>query len=77
MNDPRIVIEPKTWNGWNLEYSVSHDGQSDYRAEKDGCRVFAPCLRTLTDRISEAEDRTVRLARPIAILFVRAYGEKG
>jgi len=77
MTTPKIVIEPKCWNGWELEYSSSHDGQSDYRAEKDGCRVFAPTLREMLDRIVTAEDRTVRLARPIAIRFMREYAVKG
>lgn len=77
MTTPRIVIEPQIWNGWELEYASSHDGQSDYRAEKDGCRVFAPTLHDMIERISEAEDQTVRLSRPICIRFKREYSEKG
>lgn len=75
--EPKIVISPSKYKGWDLEYSKSHDGESDYRAEKDKIFLYASSLQDLLAKIARADEITVRFKTPIPALYLDEYSNKG
>lgn len=76
-NEPKVVITPSIYKGWALEFSPSHDGSADYRAEKDKICVYAPSLPELLTKIAKADEVTVRFKTPIPALYLDQYASKG
>ncbi len=71
---PRIVIEPKLYRGWELKHQPSHDGKSDCQASQEGRWVAAATLPELLKKIGESERVTVRFTRPMRCLYRDRYG---
>ena len=74
---PRIVIEPREWRGWELKHQPSHDGKSDYQASQEGRWVAAATLPELLKKIGESERVTVQFTKPLRCLYRDRYGRSG
>lgn len=76
MSEYKLVIEPKTYKGWELKWLSSHDGESDYRAEKGVHHVFAPDLNELLRRCDKADEMTVKFRKPLSVLRRDSYNRR-
>lgn len=73
MSEPKIVIEPKNWQGWELEFHPSYQEDSRYRAEKDGIHLCAGTLSGLMDKIHRSREVIKRFPRPLRVLNLSDY----
>lgn len=71
----QIKIEPSEFMGWRLYHSPSHDGEGDFRADKNNMVLFAKNLPSLLDKIRKEEELTVEFSKPICALL-KHYGVK-
>ena len=76
MSEYKLVIEPRSYKGWELKWLASHNGESDYRAEKGPHTVFAPNLNELLRRCDKADETTVKFRRPLTALRRDSYSRK-
>lgn len=73
MSTYKLVIEPRSYKGWELKWLASHNGESDYRAEKGPHTVYAPDLNELLRRCDKADETTVKFRRPLTALRRDSY----
>ena len=73
MSEYKLVIEPRSYKGWELVWLASHNGESDYRATKGPHMVFAPDLNELLRRCDKADEITVKFRRPLSVLRRDSY----
>lgn len=71
----KIKIEPETFMDWRLYHSPSHDGEGDFRADKNNMMLFARNLPALLEKIRKEEELTIEFVRPIHA-FLKHYGIK-
>lgn len=77
MRKPVLKIEPDNYRGWKLGWAKSHDGKSDWRAEKGSHSLFADSLDSLAEKVNRAERVTVRLDPPLDVLVRDRWNGSG
>lgn len=68
-----IKIEPEEHKGWKLKYSEQHDSKNNWTATKACGYLFAETPKALIAAIDEREELTVRLKKPLKVLYRGQY----